>query len=151
MNTFLPYADFYRSLSALDPKRLGNQVYNECRVLITGGWPHHPAARMWRGYWPALARYALAGLEVLLERGRDYPHHREFFARIAEEPGGMPPWLGDERVHSSHRAVLLWKKPEWYGRFGWTEAPAGPAADGRYPYCWPVGDLGYAIGVETIG
>lgn len=57
MQTFLPYADFDESARALDPKRLGNQVYRECLTLIRGGWPNHPASRMWRGYECALACY----------------------------------------------------------------------------------------------
>ena len=30
------------------------------------------------------------------------------------------------------------KAPEWYGQFGWSEAPAQRDAKGRYPYIWPV-------------
>ena len=38
--------------------------------------------------------------------------------------------LGDERLHTSHRSNLLRKAPEWYGQFGWTEAP-------DMAYWWP--------------
>jgi hypothetical protein len=43
----------------------------------------------------------------------------------------MPSWLGDERVHSSHRSNLLRKRPEHYGLLGWTEGP-------DMPYHWPL-------------
>jgi hypothetical protein len=43
----------------------------------------------------------------------------------------MPPWFGDERFHSSHRAALLWKAPAIYGAYGWTETPCED-------YFWPV-------------
>jgi hypothetical protein len=34
------------------------------------------------------------------------------------------PWL-TPAVCSAYRALLLAKKPEWYGRFGWSEEPNG--------------------------
>jgi hypothetical protein len=62
---------------------------------------------------------------------------------LSEKPymnvkGPLPPWFGNERLHSSHRAALLYKNPEWYGRFGWKEKPAVPDAKGRLPYYWPI-------------
>jgi hypothetical protein len=42
----------------------------------------------------------------------------------------LPPWLGDERLHASHRANLLRKSAGYYRRFGWTESP-------DMPYYWP--------------
>lgn len=141
MQTFLPYPDFEDSFLVLDPKRLGNQVYREGLTLIRGGWSHHPASLMWRGYEHALARYLIAGLDVLLHiYERDYPHHRETFeGYLREFPNtGMPPWLGRADFHSRHRSVLLWKKPEWYSQFGWNEEPMGPDKKGKFPYVWPV-------------
>lgn len=138
VQTFLPYSDFARSARCLDPKRLGNQAYNECRVLINGGWQNHPASKMWRGYEPALATYALRCLEELTRRGRHYPHHYEFFYGHLKDEIIMPSWLGDERIHSSHRSVLLWKNFDWYSQFGWTEQPTPPDAKGRLPYFWPI-------------
>ena len=45
--------------------------------------------------------------------------------------GRLPPWLGDEALHRSHRAALLRKDPNWYRvRF-----PDAPDDDG---YLWPV-------------
>jgi hypothetical protein len=133
MQTFLPYADFHETARVLDDKRLGNQAYNECKVLITGGWPNHPASKMWSGYRCALAYYALALLEELSKRGRHYEKWINFYNDIADgccNEGDMPPWLGREDIHSSHRANLLRKNPEWYGQFGWTEEPV----EG---YVWP--------------
>jgi len=122
----MPYASPYQSARVLDPSRLGNQAYRECRTLINGGWPNHPASKMWSGHEHHLALYALACLEELRRRGRFYPGHILFFERkLIEFPDtGLPSWVGDERLHSSHRAVLLWKDLDWYGRFGWSEEPA---------------------------
>ena len=38
----------------------------------------------------------------------------------------MPWWLGFEPLHSSHRANLLRKDPEYYSKHNWTEDPADP-------------------------
>lgn len=138
MQVFLPYSDFERSVACIDPKRLGNGVYREALTLIRGGWPNHPASKMWQNYKPALAMYALAGLDELQRRGRDYPHHRVTFSAYLSEPVVMPPWLGNEAFHASHRAALLYKNFAWYSQFGWSESPAVPDAKGRLPYVWLV-------------
>lgn len=137
MQTFLPYPDFKLSAMSLDPNRLGNQAYRECKTLINGGWPHHPAAKMWKGYRSALARYALACFEELTARGKHYPKHVRFFSRLVVDDR-LPTWLGDDRVHSSHRSALLFKRPEWYKTFEWNESPAIPNEKGTLPYFWPV-------------
>ena len=46
--------------------------------------------------------------------------------------GLLPRWLGDERLHRSHRAALVRKDPERYGRLF-------PDADPAEPYFWPTG------------
>lgn len=139
MQVFLPYPDFVRSVGCLDKTRLGNQVYREALTLLRGGWPNHPAAKMWQNYKSALAMYALAGLDELKRRGRDYPHHRATFLRYLNDGPAIPPmphWLGNDAFHASHRAALLYKDFAWYSQFGWSESPAVPDAKGRLPYVW---------------
>jgi hypothetical protein len=135
MQTFLPSSNFDWSMQMLDNSRLGNQVYREGMTLLRGGWPNHPAAKMWRGYEDALAVYLWAGVLELDNRGKlyyDRPWCIELHNRVARcHDIKYPSWLGDERVHSSHRANLKRKDPVWYGQFGWTEAPM----EGYY---WPV-------------
>jgi hypothetical protein len=137
MQVFLPYPDFALSVQCLDPKRLGNQIYRECLTLIRGGWPNHPVVRMWADYKPALATYVLCGLAELSRRGRDYPHHCDTFKQYLSPEIVLPPFVGDDWLHGSHRAALLYKNPGWYGQFGWAELPATPDPKGRLPYHWP--------------
>jgi len=136
MQTFVISGDptYEESAEVLDLTRLGNQAYREGRTLINGGWPNHPASKMWRGYEHALARYCLACLRELWRRGRKYPEHIKFFLykTAVLQNTGNPPWLGDERVHASHRSNLMRKNYEHYSRFGWTETT-------DMPYYWPVG------------
>jgi hypothetical protein len=64
MQTFLPYAEFWRSVGILDQKRLGKQRV-ECLQLLGAiespdkGWGSHPCTKMWRPYGGALLLYGL--------------------------------------------------------------------------------------------
>ena len=74
MQTFLPFASFSRSAAVLDRARLGKQRVEALQVLraITlpqYGWRNHPAARMWRGYLPALTKYALVTADEWIAQG----------------------------------------------------------------------------------
>jgi len=148
MQVFLPYPDLKQSVCCLDPKRLGNQVYRECLTIIRGSWPNHPVSKMWADYIPTLAQYALYGVNELKRRGLDY-YNRDWYHELADKVVLFadttdddyfwePPWLGNESLHSSHRAALLYKDYNWYSKFGWSEQPAVPNEKGRLPYYWPV-------------
>ena len=145
MQTFLPYADVERSASVLDGKRLVKQVLEASqisKVLRTPsarGWRNHPAVLMWKGHEDRLIVYGFAMCSEYAERfGRMHalqPGFEERVSSMGAEPS-MPWWMGDERFHSSHRAVLLAKDREWYSRWGWSEEPAA-MTDGSWPYFWP--------------
>lgn len=111
MITFLPYSDFNASARVLDQSRLGNQGYREGKC-----------------YAGALALYVKAMLAEYTKRGG----HTTVDVVIPEGCDlTMPPWLGDERLHSSHRGALLWKNHEYYKQFGWQDAPL-------LDYYWPL-------------
>ena len=135
MQTFLPYPNFSESARVLDRQRLGKQRVEAFQILrtLTGasaGWRNHPAVRMWQGYDIALAFYGSKMCDEWIARGYKDTLLPRFVAHF--DPNvEMPPWLGDPAFHSSHRANLLRKNPEWYGQFGWTEDPS-------LPYVWPV-------------
>jgi hypothetical protein len=131
MQTFLPYADFERVARCLDDRRLGKQRVEAYQVLnaltnTASAWRRHPTVRMWAGYENALRLYMNACIEEWVRRG--FKNNMPLAA--VEGAPAMPPWLGDERYHASHRANLLRKDAAHYGRFGWTEDPA-------MPYFWP--------------
>ena len=134
MQVFLP-TQALSSIALLDPKRLGNQVYREAKTLISGGWPNHPASKIWSPHRHALACYALLGLEELTKRGRNYPRWYDFFSSIrdSEPDTGLPSIVGNARFHAGHRAALLAKDPAWYSQFGWTEQPE---PDTKKAYIW---------------
>ena len=137
MMTFLPYPDNDLTASTLDRSRLGNQAYCECKVLVNGLWPNHPISRMWmnfegRSYAGALATY----MRAMLDEYNRQSHQRGGLPSNVHVviPEGcdltLPPWYGDERVHSTHRSALLYKNYQWYSRFNWSEVP-------KFEYYYP--------------
>ena len=143
MQTFLPYPEFGESMAVLDNVRLGNQVYREGLTLLGGGWPNHPASKMWKGYECSLSHYCLRGVQEMANRDYWKPEvvvrwHVYFQEQIDAHPdNGDPPWLGDDKIHASHRSNLLRKDPVHYGQYGWTESD-------DMPYVWPT-DSNYEL------
>jgi hypothetical protein len=138
MQTFLPYNCFYESAKALDYRRLGKQrveamqLVNSTNKLLQDpnakvGWANHPARTMWMGYLDALKHYHNIMVEEWINRG--FKNTMKFY----ETPSSivLPHWLGDERIHASHRSNLIRKDPAYYSQFNWAES-----AD--IPYHWPV-------------
>jgi hypothetical protein len=141
MQTFLPYPSFEESARVLDQARLGKQRVEALQVLraITVpdyGWRHHPAAKMWRGYVPALAKYALAMTDEWIARGHADSVRAQVLAfapevdLLTQDELELPPWIGDDAVHLSHRLNLVRKDPVFYG-------PKFPGVTGDLPYVWP--------------
>jgi hypothetical protein len=103
------------------------------------GWQNHPAVRMWRGYEETPGAYGIAVCREWQRRG----HADSCAAKIMNDlraagitgpvrpvqelrqAGQLPPWLGDEDLHRSHRSALVRKDPNFYRP--WLGRPAGPA------------------------
>ena len=45
---------------------------------------------------------------------------------VIEDQIVIPPFIGNEAFHSSHRANLLKKEPEFYSKYNWSENPSDP-------------------------
>ena len=134
MQTFLPYPSFSESAAVLDRARLGKQRVEALQVLRavtipTYGWRNHPAAKMWRGFVPALAEYALAMTDEWIAQG--HPDTvRPQLLEFTGSPIVYPLWLGDEALHVSHRSNLIRKDPEFY-------RPLFGDIPDDLPYVWP--------------
>ena len=151
MQTFLPYPDFRESLESLDNKRLGKQRVEAYQIIsaITGrtrkdgkpykGWVNHPCSVMWRDYVNALKLYYNDCIDVW--KGRGFKNTMEY--ELIEGEFVLPNWLGNEKLHSSHRANLLRKDENFYSQFEWGENPEDPYlwmdVDKKW-YCQKVGD-----------
>ncbi|MEP6853110.1 MAG: MSMEG_6728 family protein [bacterium] len=148
MQTFLPYPNFRASAQVLDPARLGKQRVETLQILRAielpdYGWRNHPAVAMWRGRTPALVRYGLDCVQAWTALGHadsTAAQIGEFAPEVAERTqadlaraGQLPTWLGDERLHNSHRARLVAKDPAYYG-------PRFPGTAPDDEYWWPEPD-----------
>jgi len=140
MITFLPVPQFAAVARLLDDKRLGSQrvealfilrcvrnVGDKYRRFQNAGY-----VRMWIGYAEALAVYYNEMTDEWLRRGfsLDISSHDDSVAGRGQGDVPLPAWLGDDRLHATHRAALLFKDPEHYGQLGWTEEPV-------VQYLWP--------------
>ncbi|MFL6079760.1 MAG: MSMEG_6728 family protein [Ornithinibacter sp.] len=144
MQTFLPYPDPRASAAVLDDRRLGKQRVETFQVLraLTWpqyGWKHHPVVKMWRGFVPALVSYGLACVDEWRARGRADATRTALleFTGGAEpdwdelhDAGAVPPWVGDESLHLSHRSALVRKDPGHY-------RPIFGDLPDDLPYVWP--------------
>ena len=142
MNTFLPYADFNRSAEVLDRQRLGKQRL-ECLQIVrtlmgeSDGWHNRPAVLMWDGYVQSLLEYGCAVCNEWMCRGYRDSIGEQLLSYVKGVKPVPPPWLGDERFHSSHRSNLLRKDPVHYSKYAWSEPPT-------LPYFWPTKEPAYA-------
>lgn len=133
MQTFLPYPDFMRSAEVLDYRRLGKQRVEAKQILnalspdSNSRWKNHPAVRMWRYYEHALRYYHDVMILEWINRG--YKNNMVLFH--VHGSFDMPHWVGDGRLHASHRANLMRKDPVFYGKYEWN-------VDLEAPYWWPV-------------
>ena len=130
MQTFLPYADFQRSVECLDKKRAWKQVV-EARQMINiltreengenPGYRNHTAVRAWKGYKNGLIAY----YNCFLSYCKSFHKIKAVICQPMEEsPFTLPPWFGYEPLHSSHRGRLLEKKYDFYKQYGWSEEPS---------------------------
>lgn len=153
MQTFVPYADFAESAATLDNKRLnkqlleGRQIYGILRSQrTTGAWVNHPAVKMWRSHHTALYTYLIAIKNECVQRGIQTEKNWNAIEEIRKWDYGtgvnlvMPPWLGDERVHESHRNNLYVKDPEYYAEFS---NDSRVTCCDRCNYFWPTHTLYY--------
>jgi hypothetical protein len=108
---------------------------------------------MWRGRVPALVSYGLQCVAAWRERGHA-DSTAEQIAEFAPQASGLsqaelgrrgllPSWLGDERLHRSHRSRLIAKDAGYY-------RPLFGDIRADLDYFWPPPD-DVAVAEETVG
>lgn len=145
MQTFLPYESFTESAKSLDYRRLGKQRVEAWQILRNlvgltgnkGGWSNHPAVLMWRGSEEQLTDYALTFCAEWIRQGYNdtltakINDLRNDYYSSSKWGLAVPEWLGDDRLHTSHKSNLIRKLPDYYG-------PMWPDISSELPYYWPV-------------
>lgn len=152
MITFLPLESFVESAKVLDNRRLGKQRVEALQILLCNkgttplNWQNHPATRQWKSHEDALCLYGIAICAEWRRRGFMDNCLNEFHKRVKNFDPPMPQWLGDDRLHSSHRAALLAKDFDHYKQFQWTEEP-------KIAYYWPsqLQRVDKALSLEELG
>lgn len=125
MQTFLPEADFSKTAMHLDRQRLMKQRIENLQVLkslaglySSGAWSNHPAVKMWEGHEDWLFLYNEAILKEVFLRGYkdntskqfDEVYQKHFLGMESERPW----WLGNHKLHYTHKGRLYEKDPEKY-------------------------------------
>ena len=130
MQTFLPYNDFKKSAECLDNKRLGKQRVEALQILKAiyiedYGWKNQPAVKMWKEYPHALMLYMNACIREWKDRGFKNT------MQLADEDSFtlLPDWLGNSKLHNSHKSNLLRKDGKYYAQYKW-------AVNSNLPYYW---------------
>lgn len=134
MMTFLLCEDFVESAKLLDLKRLGKQRIEGVQIVDAivngkGGWVSHPATKAWRNYLPALKYYINCIINEWISRGKNnnIPLYQVSINEIV-----YPWWVKWDRLHNSHKVMLLRKEPRYYqGKI------TVPDEYMNYGYIWP--------------
>lgn len=146
MQTFLPYEEYHKSAAVLDNARLGKQRV-ECLQIMkalagyyskTNAWKNHPAVKMWRNYPLSLLAYGRIiclewkkrGFKDTCEQKMFDIYNANFYNK--QDPSVLPPFLGDEAFHLSHRSNLLRKNEKHYRQYFGEDCP------NNLNYVWPV-------------
>lgn len=141
MQTFLPFECFQSSARVLDQKRLGKQRVEVIQLLNSinkiknnlpiKGWKNHPCRKMWHDYSNALVVYGIAICNEWRSRGYNDTCLDKINALYNDkEDLVMPHWLGDDRLHLSHKSMLKQKDYFYYNSL-WPQVPDD------LEYVWP--------------
>ena len=120
MQTFLPYSSFKKSVKCLDNKRLGKQRVEALQILKAiyiedYGWKNHPCVKMWEKYPPALKIYMNICIDEWVSRG----FKNTMIKAKRESSLEFPHWIGNQKLHDSHKSNLLRKDAEFFSKYKW--------------------------------
>jgi hypothetical protein len=119
---FLPYDNLKKSAANLDDFRLCHQRKVAKQIIdnLESKNPDpkvmtHPAVKMWVGYANALKVHHDILINEWISRGKN--NKMKLMAEnIKPSTVKMPWWFGCKELHRSHRAVLIDKFPQLYGK-----------------------------------
>jgi hypothetical protein len=115
MMTFLVHGDFIINAQLLENLRLGKQRIESVQIINAiangkGGWKNHPIVKAWKNHVQALKYYTNCIINEWVRRG----HKNTIPLYELDEKFEFPWWASWERLHQSHRAMLLRKNPFYY-------------------------------------
>lgn len=96
-------------------------------------WYNHPACQMWLGYELRLCRYGEEICEEWIRRGfKDtcLSKLKKYSTYYGLQADNDPPFIGDEKFHTSYKSNLIRKDAGFYG-------PKFPDVPENLEYIWP--------------
>jgi hypothetical protein len=138
MQVLLPYPNLRLSSHVLHRDDLSRQQSHALEILMrlagrgrSSGRRFFAPVMLWEGHEPALLRYAEGVWRERCSRGIEVtdpspasPAAEDAYGLPAgwrSDPARVPDWVGLEKLHASHRALLLARRPAWYAQFAWIE------------------------------
>lgn len=144
MMTFLVIGDFVLNAQLLDDQRLAKQRVEAIQILetiqkncdgsigcSTRSWNNHPVVHAWRNYTDALKYYINCVILEFIRRGGNNNLPLFEIPKIIM----IPWWCQWDRLHQSHRAMLMRKNPFHYQNT-FSELPLDSEYN-AYGYIWP--------------
>lgn len=134
MMTFIVHGNFVINAKLLDYRRLGKQRIEAKQIINIicdsnkRAWGNHPIVLAWTDYVPALKYYANCVILEWIARGNR--NTIELYDLSGYETIYIPWWSQWDRLHQSHKAMLLRKDPFYY-KFVVDEEYK------EYGYIWP--------------
>jgi hypothetical protein len=132
MMTFLIIGDFVLNAKLLDDQRLAKQRVEARQILdaIENGsaWSNHPIVHAWRNYTNALKYYTNCIIREFIMRGGNNNLPLFDIPKMIL----IPWWSNWDRLHQSHRAMLMRKNPFYYK----DKFSVDPEYQ-QYGYIWP--------------
>jgi len=141
MITYLPHKDFKQALECLSLQHLTQTSKDAYYIILVieaknsrqfyhGIHAHsrHPSTLMWESHLDTLKLYYNMSLIILTQKLKLKLEPPKLFQGILSI--STPPWLGDTRLHQTHRNLLM-NSSRHYEQFGWTQKAY---ANGLY---WP--------------
>lgn len=130
--TFLVTSNFIENAKILDDRRLAKQRVEARQIIdaIENGtkWKNHPITRAWLGFIPALKYYTNCIIQEFIRRGGNNNLPLFEIPKMIM----MPWWVTWDRLHQSHRAMLIRKDPFYY-----TDKFEVNPEHYLYGYIWP--------------
>jgi len=134
MITLLPFPNFSASLNLLDDDTL-LEVRDSSFSMLNGILRNYTMNCLedewdcmvsWINCEATLSHYVASSAAIADYRGLTSDIWKEVYELAVEYKLGaeFPPlWVGEKRIHSNHRAYLLYKNPDFYKKYSWSEVP----------------------------
>jgi hypothetical protein len=104
----------------------GRRKHFTSKGIRVPGWINHLATLMWEDHLETLRLYMNVAIKAWCGRKNADGNPTKNTMKIVDidkSKLSLPPFIGDKEFHATHRANLLYKDSDFYGKHGWSETP----------------------------